>query len=181
MLSVTAVLDAGWRIALLASLMVPVLAWWRSRGIAIDTPPPSEAAAGHLPGVFWIAAATLFCMIVAEWCITAWGATFVEDAAGVSTNTAVALMSGYFGGVLAGRVLGSRLARRHDPARLLALALVVPSSGLRPSGPRRALCRRAGPDAARHIGLGNLYPMGVSLAVALAPSSRRWPAAVSWR
>lgn len=53
------------------------------------------------------------------------GATFVEDAAGVSTNTAVALMSGYFGGVLAGRVLGSRLARRHDPARLLALALVV--------------------------------------------------------
>ena len=45
-----------------------------------------------------------FCMTAAEWCITAWGATFVEDAAGVSTDTAVALMAGYFGGVLAGRV-----------------------------------------------------------------------------
>jgi predicted MFS family arabinose efflux permease len=168
-LSLTAVLDAGWRIALLASLVVPVLAWWRSRGIAIDTPPPSEAAAGRLPGVFWIAAATLFCMIAAEWCITAWGATFVEDAAGVSTDTAVALMSGYFGGVLAGRTLGSRLARRQDPARLLALALVMAVGGfatLWPStGPLSALLGLT----LLGIGLGNLYPMGISLAVALAP------------
>ena len=116
-----------------------------------------------------IAAATLFCMIAAEWCITAWGATFVEDAAGVSTDTAVALMSGYFGGVLAGRTLGSRLARRQDPARLLALALVMAVGGfatLWPStGPLSALLGLT----LLGIGLGNLYPMGISLAVALAP------------
>ena len=168
-LSLTAALQVGWRVALLASLAVPALAWWSNRRLAIDAPPPSRMAQGRLPGVFWIAAAMLFCTTAAEWCITAWGATFVGDAAEVSTDTAVALMAGYFGGVLAGRTLGSRLARRHDPARLLALALAVTAAGfaiLWPStGPALALVGLS----LLGIGLGNLFPMAVSVAVALAP------------
>jgi MFS family permease len=168
-LSLTAALHAGWRVALLASLAVPALAWWSNRRLAIDAPPTSRVAQGHLPGVFWIAAAMLFCTTAAEWCITAWGATFVEDAADVSTDTAVALMAGYFGGVVAGRTLGSRLARRHDPARLLALALAVTAAGfaiLWPStGPAQALVGLS----LLGIGLGNLFPMGTSVMVAFAP------------
>jgi MFS family permease len=167
-LSLTA-LHVGWRVALLASLAIPVLAWWSNRRLAIDAPPPSRVAQGRLPGVFWIAAAMLFCTTAAEWCITAWGATFVEDAADVSTDTAVALMAGYFGGVVAGRTLGSRLARRHDPARLLALALAVTAAGfaiLWPStGPAQALIGLS----LLGIGVGNLFPMGLSVTVALAP------------
>jgi MFS family permease len=142
-LSLSAALHAGWRVALLVSLAVPVLAWWSNRGLAIDAPPPPRVAPGRLSGVFWVAAAMLFCTTAAEWCITAWGATFVEDATDVSTDTAVALMAGYFGGVLVGRTLGSRLARRHEPERLLALALAVTAAGfavLWPStGPVQAL------------------------------------------
>ena len=168
-LSLTAALDAGWRVALLASLVIPALMWWTNRWLAIDAPPLSRVAQGRLPAAFWIAAAMLFCMTAAEWCITAWGATFAEDAAGVSTNTAVALMGGYFGGVLAGRTLGSRLTRRHDPARLLALALAVAAAGfavLWPStGPAQALVGLS----LLGIGLGNLFPMGMSVTVALAP------------
>src|SRR3954463_14227259 len=129
MLSLTAALQAGWRVALLGSLVVPVLAWWSNRRLAIDAPPRSRVAPGRLPRVFWIAAAMLFCTTAAEWCITAWGATFVEDAADVSTDAAIGLMAGYFGGVVAGRTLGSRLARRHDPARLLTVALAVTAVG----------------------------------------------------
>jgi MFS family permease len=168
-LSLTAAARAGWRIALLASLAVPVLTWWRNRRLAIDAPPPSRVARARLPGVFWIAAAMLFCTTAAEWCITAWGATFVQDAADLSTDTAVALMAGYFGGVVAGRMLGSRLARRHEPARLLALALAVSAAGfaiLWPSkGPAQALVGLS----LLGIGLGNLFPMGTSVTVALAP------------
>jgi MFS family permease len=168
-LSLTAALHAGWRVALLASLVVPALAWCSNRHLAIDAPPPSPLAQGRLPGLFWIAAAMLFCTTAAEWCVTAWGATFVEDAAGVSTDTAVALMAGYFGGVVAGRTLGSRLARRHDPARLLVLALAVAAAGftvLWPSmGPAQALVGLS----LLGLGLGNLFPMGVSVTVAIAP------------
>ena len=169
-LSLTAVLHAGWRVALLASLAVPALVWWRNRRLAIDAPAPSSAAEGRLPGVFWIAAAMLFCTTAAEWCVTAWGATFVEDAAGVSTDVAVALMAGYFGGVVVGRTLGSRLARRHDPARLLALALAVTAGGFAilwpATGPAQALVGLS----LLGVGLGNLFPMGISVTVALAPA-----------
>ena len=168
-LSLTAALGAGWRVALLASLLVPAIAWWGNRRLAIDAPPVSGVAQGRLPGVFWVAAVMLFLMVCAEWCITAWGASFVEDAAGVSTDSAVALMGGYFGGVLVGRALGSRLARRHEPARLLALALAVAAAGfavLWPStGPVQALVGLS----LLGIGLGNLFPMGLSVAVGLAP------------
>src|SRR3954454_1426884 len=53
--------------------------------------------------MFRIAAAMLIRTTAAEWCVTAWGATFVGDAGDVSTDTAVALMAGYFGGVVGDR------------------------------------------------------------------------------
>jgi fucose permease len=170
-LSLMAALHAGWRVALLASLVVPVLAWWSNRALAIDAPPPlpTRAAHGRLPGVFWLAAAVLFCGVAAEWCVTAWGASFIGDAVGVSTDTAVGLMAGYFGGVVAGRVLGSRLARRHDPARLLAIALAVTAVGFAILWPASAPAQALVGLALVGTGLGNLFPLGLSLAVALAP------------
>jgi len=62
-----------------------VLLWWSNRRLAIDAPPQPRVAPGRLPGAFWIAAAMLFCMGAAEWCISAWGATFVEEVAHVSS------------------------------------------------------------------------------------------------
>jgi MFS family permease len=111
-LSAAAALHASWRVPLLASLVVPLLAWSRNRRLPMEAPASSDVVGGRLPGLFWVAAAMLVCTTAAEWCITAWGASFVVDAVDVSTDTAVTLMVGYFGGVLGGRLLGSRLARR---------------------------------------------------------------------
>jgi len=168
-LSLTAAVHAGWRVALLASLAVPLAVWGSNRRVAIDAPPPSPAAAGPLPAAFRVATAMLVCMVAAEWCITAWGATFVGPAAGVSTDTAVALMAGYFGGVVAGRVIGSRLARRQDPARLLALALTVAGVGFAVLWPATGPLPALAGLLLVGLGLGNLFPMGMSLVVALVP------------
>jgi fucose permease len=111
----------------------------------------------------------LFCTTAAEWCITAWGATFVQGAAAVSTDTAVTLMAGYFGGVVAGRTLGSRLARGHDPARLLAFALALAAAGFAILWPATAPAQALVGLSLLGVGLGNLFPMGLSVAVALAP------------
>jgi fucose permease len=88
----------------------------------------------------------------------------------VSADTAVALMAGYFGGVVAGRTLGSRLARRHDPARLLAIALAVTTAGFAILWPSTRPAQALVGLTLLGIGLGNLFPMGISVAVALAPA-----------
>jgi MFS family permease len=168
-LSLTAAAGLGWRVALLATLPILAVAWFAHRRVAIDAPPSSAVVTGRLPPVFRVAAAMLFCMVAAEWCLASWGASFVEEAADLSTDAAVGLMGGYFGGVVVGRVLGSRLARRHDPARLLVLALAVTAAGfaiLWPSGgPVQALTGLV----LLGVGLGNLFPLGISVTVALAP------------
>src|SRR5207342_2717068 len=100
MFSVTAALGAGWRVAILASLLVPVAAWWSHRGSTFDVPASTASSRGRLPGAFWVAAMVLVCTTAAEWCITAWGASFLQDVLHVSADAAVSLMVGYFGGVL---------------------------------------------------------------------------------
>ena len=167
-LSLAAATGAGWRAALLASLVLPAVLWLRHRRLAIDAPPPEQVARGPLPPVFWIATAMLFCTTAAEWCITAWGASFVEAAADVSTDTAVALMVGFYLGVVAGRVLGSRLTRTHPPHRLLALALAVTAAGFAILWPSASPAQAVAGLLVVGLGLGNLFPLGLAVTVALA-------------
>jgi predicted MFS family arabinose efflux permease len=168
-LALAAATGAGWRAALLAVLALPALAFALSRHEPLQAPPPPPKAHGTLPPAFWVAAAMLFCTTGAEWCVTGWGASFVKDAADVSTDTAVMLMGGYFAGVLAGRVTGSALARRFPAHRLLAGALVLTAVGFAilwpATGPATALAGLV----VLGIGLGNLFPLGLSVTVGLAP------------
>jgi predicted MFS family arabinose efflux permease len=168
-LALAAATHAGWRVALLAVLALPLLAFGASRSEPLEAPPPPPKDHGTLPPAFWIAAAMLFCSTGAEWCVTGWGASFVKDAADVSTDTAVTLMGGYFAGVLAGRLTGSILARRHAAHRLLAGALVLTAVGFAilwpATGPATALAGLI----VLGLGLGNLFPLGLSVTVGLAP------------
>jgi MFS family permease len=168
-LSLTAALHVGWRVAVLVSLAAPLLAWWGNRAVAIEAPAPSLVTHGRLPGVFWVAASMLFCAVAAEWCISAWGASFVEDVTGVSADVAVTLMVAYFVGVLAGRTIGSGLARRYDPARLLAAALVTTAVGFAVLWPSTAPAQAVSGLFLVGLGLGNLFPMGLAVTVGLAP------------
>jgi fucose permease len=168
-LSLAAAAGLGWRAALLLSFAVPLLGYARNRTLAIEAPAPEHELTGRLSGPFYVAAAMMFCTVAAEWCVTAWGASFAEAAAGVSADTAVALMFGYFGGVLFGRTTGSRLARRHAAPRLLAIALAVAAAGFAALWPARSPAQTLLGLAVIGVGLGNLFPFALAVAVSLAP------------
>jgi fucose permease len=167
--ALAAALGVDWRFALLVSLLVPSLTWWANRRLAIETTARAEDERVRLPRAFWVAAVVLVCVTAAEWCITAWGATFVDDEVGVSTDTAVTLMAGYFVGVVVGRTIGSRLARRYDPSVLLAVALGIAAIGFVVLWPAGVPAQAVGGLALLGVGIGNLFPMALSLAVSLAP------------
>lgn len=163
-------LGLDWRAALLASLAVPATAWLVNRRTRVEPVSQGETGSGgRLPMVFWVAAAMLMCATAAEWCIAAWGATYVQQALDSTADGAVAVMAGYFVGVLGGRVLGSRLTRRHDPAPLFAVALAVALLGFAVLWPSTGPAQSAVGLTLLGVGLGNLFPMGLSVAVALAP------------
>lgn len=168
-LSLSAALGLGWRTAVLAALAVPALAWWTNRRLDIDESDATDPVAGRLPSAFWIVAVVLFCCTAAEWVVGSWGASFVADAADLSSDTAVMLMTGYFAGVLAGRLVGSRLARHYLPHRLLAVALGIAAAGFAVLWPATTVAPLLVGLALLGVGLGNLFPMAVSVAVALAP------------
>jgi fucose permease len=168
-LSLAAALGVDWRAALLVSLVVPALTWWLSRDLPVEAVAPDVEQHVRLPTAFWVAAAVLMAVTAAEWCITAWGATFVDDEVGVSTDTAISLMAGYFGGVVVGRTLGSRLARRHDPVRLLAVALGVAAIGFALLWPATGPVQAVAGLALLGLGVGNLFPLALAVAVSLAP------------
>ncbi len=166
---VAAVALVSWRAALLASFAVPLALFLANRHVPITGAPPAAATEGRLPRAFPVAMAMLFCAVAAEWCVTSWGASFAREAADVSADTAVALMFGYFGGVFAGRATASRLARRHAPQRLLALALAIAAVGFAVLWPATSAVQVLAGLAVIGLGLGNLFPFALAVTVALAP------------
>lgn len=170
-LLVAAVFGLDWRAALLASLAVPAAVWLANRRTRVGSVHlDATTSKGALPVVFWVAGVMLMCATAAEWCIAAWGTTYVQQAMESSPDGAVAVMAGYFVGVLGGRVLGSRLTRRHDPAPLFAVALGVALLGFAVLWPATGPVQSAVGLTLLGVGLGNLFPMGLSVAVALAPA-----------
>jgi len=169
LLSLAAAWGASWRIALLVPVAVALCVWLTNRRLPIEAPAVSSTTPGRLPRHFWIAAVLIFCTTSAEWGVNAWGATFVQDVDHVSADTAVTVMAGYFAGVVGGRVAGSGLARRHDPARVLAVAMAVAFGGFAvlwsAADPAQSLVGLV----ALGLGLGNLFPMAVALIVDLEP------------
>ena len=167
-MAMAAALAWGWRSCLLAWLVLGVVLWWTNRGLPVPSAPAVAGVdSGRLPGLFWLVLGLLFCTVAAEWCVVSWSATYVDVHTTASADTAVVVMAGYFGGVLVGRFVVSRLASRHPPAWLLAGALAVALAGF-------LVLEAAGTPVVAAVGLvllglgiGNLYPMGLALAVSV--------------
>jgi MFS family permease len=168
-LAITAATNLGWRAALLASLALPLFVWLGNRRLPVEAPQALPGTVTRLPAVIWVAAGIMFCTTAAEWSVIAWGATFLEDNAAVSADGAVTLMAGYFGGVVAGRILGSRLTRAHDPARLFGVAILVAAVGFAVLWPSTTAAQSLVALLLLGVGLGNLYPLGTAVTIALAP------------
>jgi fucose permease len=172
-LTVSAALALGWRPPLVAVLAVIPVAWLAAGRTRFDAPVPvaDPTSGGTLPAAFWIAAGMMFFTTSAEWCVTAWGASFVHTATGASVDEAVTVMAGYFGGVLVGRVSGSRLARRLSPPKLLAGAQACTALGFFVLWPATSPVVATVGLALVGLGMGNLFPVGLGLAVGTAPAA----------
>lgn len=174
----------GWRGALLfATLLLAAISVFLGRAPVpsaklASSPREGDGGGGDrvLPAIFWGWCAVLFLCTAVEWSVAYWGTSFLEGEVGLKAADAAPLLAAYFVALLLGRILGSRLARRVRPGRLLVAAIALSAAGFLPFWLAPAVLPPSGAAAVASVaglfvaglGIGNLYPLGVSLATGAA-------------
>ena len=166
----------GWRAALVVPAVALVLLAARYfsqpldlRTNAAENDAPADAPT--LPPLYWAFWVLVALGVASEWCVGYWGADFLADGTGLTRPAAATSLTAYFAAMLAGRVVSSRLARTMPPAILLAATLFLALFGfplfwLSPG----TLLALAGLFVTG-LGIGGVYPLGVSAAIASAPGN----------
>jgi MFS family permease len=165
---------AGWRSALsLPALMLAGL-YLRYRRLPLPAAPagrrPARGAA-RLPLSCWLLATLVAIGIAVEFCLVYFGAEMLT-AAGLRAARAATAMSGFYLGILGGRVGGAWLTRRAGrTVPLLWASLAITAAGF-------LLFWLAGLPVLAiaglflcGLGIANLYPLSLALTLAAAPGN----------
>jgi predicted MFS family arabinose efflux permease len=166
----------GWR----AAFAVPVAALILLASVFLFRPPDlprTTAKSGDqvvglaLPLRYWGLWALVALGVASEWCVAYWGADFLADGTGLSRPAAATSLTAFFVAMLVGRIASSRLARTLPATLLLAatlgLALVgFPLFWFSPG----SILTLAGLFVTG-LGIGGVYPLGVSAAIAAVPGN----------
>ena len=162
---------AGWRGALLLSLVIPLFLVIRFGRVTLPAAHQTGArrdVTTRLPLAYWAFWFAVVLTVGIEFSLIFWGADFLVTA-GLSTSAAATTVSLFLWGMVAGRIAGRQFARRMPTERLLLLALGISGAGffvywLAPVARVAVLgLFIAG------IGVANLYPLIVALALGAAP------------
>jgi len=158
----------GWRLALL--LGVVAFVWlalrFRRRPLPERQAVSLRAATGKqsLPVVFWAYWFVILVSVSVEWCL------ILEKVIGLSQVNAATMMSIFFGAMVVGRFVGSRLTRILPGATLLLLAIGITMVGF----PLFWLARFAPLNLAglfiAGLGVANMFPLTLSVALNTVPT-----------
>jgi predicted MFS family arabinose efflux permease len=166
----------GWRAAFavpIAALVVLALAcFFRPPDLPRTTTRDEDRPVGlALPPRYWALWALVALGVASEWCVAYWGADFLSDGTGLGRAAAATSLTTFFVAMMVGRIASSRLARSLSPALLLAatLGLALVGFPLFWFSPGSILTLIG--LFVTGLGIGGVYPLGVSAAIASAPGN----------
>jgi MFS family permease len=151
----------GWRGALIIGAAVACIA-----AAIVGAEAPRSVAARPTQKRRRRAPATLVVVVAIvglEFTLSFWLATYLVDSVGVARSQAVEVVSGLYAANLIGRLLASRLARRHDARVLLAAALITALAGLPLLLAAHSLAIAAPGIVITGAGIGATFPLAASL------------------
>jgi fucose permease len=164
-------LGLGWRAALILPVAALALlaARFRNEPLGRASTQTSGKASSRLPGRFWVYFGVLFLGVSVEWCVAYWGADFLENGVGLGRSAAATALSVFFVAMLAGRLLGSRLAHRLPGGILLLMTFCVALAGFPVFWLSAAPALNLLGLFVVGLGVGSIYPLAISVGVATAP------------
>jgi fucose permease len=172
----SAALGLGWRAALVvpsaALILLAALFFFRQPDLPRETSKSGEQPDGRaLPPRYWALWALVALGVASEWCVAYWGADFLADGTGLTRSAAATSLTAFFAAMLVGRIASSRLARVLPPTVLLAATLGLALAGfpLFWFSPGSILTLVG--LFVTGLGIGGVYPLGISAAIASAPGN----------
>jgi len=180
MVGLAARVPGGWRWALAVAALAPLMARpWLARSAArqsdshsIDAAPADAATRQkRLPKLYWLLWSALLLGVSLEFCMISWSASYLISSLGMAKANAAQSLSLFLAGMLIGRVAGSRLLRRFSPHAVLMGSIGVASIGFALFWAASRIPEGLIGLFVTGLGIAGLYPLLLSLGIAVAPNS----------
>jgi MFS family permease len=132
-LGTATLMSGGWRIGFLVNVPLAIAAWLMSRRTKLPTPIPAPRHdVIHHRGYraeFWIAWSLFLVCSLFEMCMVVWASEHFRVHAQLPQSTATMGITLMLLGMVAGRLVGGRLAQRWPTGRLLAGSVLLTMAG----------------------------------------------------
>jgi fucose permease len=165
-------LGLAWRMIPMFPFLVLILLAIFFYRVAIpdNAPTQIDSASGktHLPHSFWLYWMVLFLVVASEMVIAVWATDFLASVAGLGRSNAALAFTAFPAAMLTGRFLGSRLAGHWSSQMLLLLALLLTLIGFPVFWLSRLPTVNILGLFITGLGIANLYPLTLSIAVGVA-------------
>ncbi|MHC1784236.1 MAG: sugar MFS transporter [Anaerolineaceae bacterium] len=169
---------AGWRMALVFVVIVPILMRFMVGKIQLPNEPvqsgtmkrnrPSETRS--LPARYWLFWAAIVLAVSVEFCMIFWSADYLEKILGLAKADAALFVSLFLGGMILGRLLGSRLIQGSSEKWGILISLSITSVGFLFFWCVTLPVVSIAGLFLTGLGIANLYPFFLSLALCTAGS-----------
>jgi fucose permease len=162
----------GWRVVpvLVLLFLITLAAIFRRQTVPnsiVDESGPLEIRSS-LPVSFWLYWIVLFLVVAAEMALVVWATDFLANVAGLTHANAALAFSAFPAAMLIGRFAGSRFTRRWSSVGLLFVSLVITMLGFLMFWLTRISVLNVLGLFVTGLGIANLYPLTLSIAVGLA-------------
>ncbi len=166
-------LPGGWRLALGLVAFTPILLRLGfGRNIRLPSTSGEESSTSSrqpLPISYWVYWAALVLAVSVEFCMISWSADYLANSLELPKADAAQAVSLFLGGMILGRLAGSRLVHRFSTHRVIVASILVASAGFLMFW----LTSKASLGLAglfiTGLGVASLYPLILSLAIGTAP------------
>ena len=156
----------GWRPALLPPVLTLGVLYVLLGRIPMPSPPVPPSVTGRLPRAFWGPCLLVALAVAIEFAIIFYGVPLLGISVGLSTASSAAVLSLFVAGELTGRSVGAWVTRRPGRAvPLFGMALGVAMTGFLVLWFGRALVLAAVAIYVTGVGVGNLYPLSLAMAL----------------
>ena len=170
-----ALTSGGWRLSLGIVALTPILLRLGFRQIPplLLTSPEEQVTTSKqpLPALYWVYWAALVLAVSVEFCMIFWSADYLATSLGVPKVDAAQAVSLFLGGMILGRLAGSRLVQRFSTHRVIIASIGLAAIGFALFWLAHDATLAMAGLFVTGLGVASLYPLILSLAIGTASSN----------